>query len=353
MSEPELSIIVPIYNSEKYLKKCIESILCQSYKDFELILINDGSTDNSIEICKHYVKKDSRVNLVNKKNTGSSDTRNIGINQSKGKYISFIDSDDWIEANMLDHKINLAKKYNLDMVISGICFDKVDSSGNIISTINNYNDVLWLNKNEVRSNIINIFPNALINSSCNKIYKSELIKSNKIKFKSTEIGEDTLFNIDIIKEINTIGIIHNSYYHYMKYENNNTLTTKIIDNAYDKYIYIHKEIIELFSSWNITNNETYSKINETMFAQYFATTLKILSANNSKYSYKEKKKMLDDGLKKKMIIDTFDYSNPFSYKEKIFRFIIKNRHYHLAITLLKINKIKLNIGKLYRNKEKL
>lgn len=114
---PKLSIIVPIYNVEKYLPRCIESILNQTFREFELILINDGSTDNCKEICEKYKKIDSRIIVVNKKNGGVSSARNFGIDISRGEYIGFVDPDDFIDANMYEILFNTANSYNSDMVI--------------------------------------------------------------------------------------------------------------------------------------------------------------------------------------------------------------------------------------------
>ena len=108
---PIISIIVPVYNVEEYLQRCIDSILNQRFKDFELILINDGSTDNSLKICKEYSLSDSRVKVINKENGGLSSARNAGINIAKGKYIGFVDSDDWINEEMYQTLYNLLQEY--------------------------------------------------------------------------------------------------------------------------------------------------------------------------------------------------------------------------------------------------
>ena len=114
---PRLSIIVPIYNVEKYLSRCIESILNQTFKDFELILVNDGSTDNCKEICEKYKRMDSRIIVANKKNGGLSSARNLGIDISKGDYIGFVDSDDFIDVHMYEILLNTINAYDSDIVI--------------------------------------------------------------------------------------------------------------------------------------------------------------------------------------------------------------------------------------------
>ena len=115
-----VSIIVPVYNVEKYLSKCIESLINQTYTNIEILLINDGSTDNSKKICEQFKEKDSRIKLINKENGGLSDTRNKGLQEAIGKYIAFVDSDDYINENTVEDNLKTAIEKNADIVI--FCF---------------------------------------------------------------------------------------------------------------------------------------------------------------------------------------------------------------------------------------
>ena len=115
--EIKVSLVVPVYNAEKYLAKSIESMLSQSLKEMELILVNDGSKDNSLAICEEYAKKDSRITVINKKNEGACIARNTGIARAKGKYIQLADADDYIDNNMLEEQYNLAEKTNAEVVM--------------------------------------------------------------------------------------------------------------------------------------------------------------------------------------------------------------------------------------------
>ena len=122
-----ISVIVPIYNAEKYLVRCVDSILAQTYKEIEIILINDGSTDQSENICNEYAKRDQRIRVIHQKNEGVSCARNRGIDESTGEYLSFIDSDDWIDCTMYDDLIRLATKYDADIVECGYRWIKPDT----------------------------------------------------------------------------------------------------------------------------------------------------------------------------------------------------------------------------------
>lgn len=123
MEDKLITIIIPVYNVEKYLRECIDSVIAQTYKNLEIILVDDGSIDKSGEICDEYSKKDSRIRVIHKKNGGLSDARNVALDIAKGEYIGFIDSDDYIEKDMFETLYKLAEKYHAE--ISSISFYKI------------------------------------------------------------------------------------------------------------------------------------------------------------------------------------------------------------------------------------
>ncbi|EKY29021.1 glycosyltransferase family 2 protein [Clostridium celatum] len=134
-SLPIISVIVPVYNVEKYLKRCVDSILNQEMKEIEVILVNDGSTDSSASICDEYVRRDSRIKVIHKKNSRVAAARNDGIRLASGKYISFIDSDDWIESNMYKSMYEKAEEFNVDFIMCDFSKKGVDKSYNVSQPI--------------------------------------------------------------------------------------------------------------------------------------------------------------------------------------------------------------------------
>ena len=177
-----ISIIVPIYKVEKHLKKCIKSIVEQSYTNLEIILVDDGSPDNCGKICDEYAKKDCRIKVIHKKNGGLSDARNCGIDKSSGKYLMFVDSDDYIDKNICEKLINASKEYDCDIVMC-----------NIYRVVNNKiyieKEISALSKNEVLDGITvmkEFFKNFSIDLyvSWNKLYKRELFFGNKPLFET-------------------------------------------------------------------------------------------------------------------------------------------------------------------------
>ena len=203
---PKVSIIVPIYNSETHLSRCIDSILAQTYSDFELILVNDGSIDNSGKICDEYAQKDSRIIVIHKENGGTSSARNIGLEKSHGEYITFVDSDDTIYPNYL-----CTFSYNADFEVAGL------------ETIGSNNDInlpqatlLLSNNNDIANWFINNYDALYLTTICSKIFRREVIISRLLQFElSLKRGEDTIFVYNYIsccKNIKLNPIIIYKYY---------------------------------------------------------------------------------------------------------------------------------------------
>lgn len=181
---PKISIIVPIYNAEKVLKRCVDSILNQSYKNFELILINDGSKDKSIDIINEYKEKDERIKVIDNKNKGVSETRNIGIKTSKGEYIQFIDADDFIDPYMIEETLKEIEKNKADSVITGLYLD-IESENEIKSSKQTFEYKIEEGNSNIAVAVMDRLNGTYINSPVNKIYKKSIIIDNNIYMDKT------------------------------------------------------------------------------------------------------------------------------------------------------------------------
>lgn len=240
-----LSVIIPVYNVENYLEKCIDSVLKQRVENYEIILVNDGSTDKSLEICKKYKQNYDNITLINKKNGGLSDARNAGLKIAKGEYIAFIDSDDYIDEYMFDEMIKSAQKNSLDLVICDCERVYEDRETNNILKCNLDSSRLY-NNEELLCNYLlqNIRPNA-----CDKIYKKSLFIENNIEFPKGLYHEDLLTTFRIIKEVKRAKYIDKPFYKYLCREGSITTNLKL-KNLEDMSIII-KRINKLCSEMNL------------------------------------------------------------------------------------------------------
>ena len=210
----ELSIIVPVYKVEKQLEQCIRSILNQSFTNFELILVDDGSPDKCGEICDEYEKKDKRIKVIHKKNGGLSDARNAGLDIAKGKYIGFVDSDDIIHPEMYERMYNFINKYNVDIVQCKFKKFKSIEDINKLSNINNTNIEYYTSKEAIMDMIDN---NKINVNTWNKLYKRELFENER--FPKGKIHEDEFLTYKLIYKSNKVAYINEELYYY--YQNDN------------------------------------------------------------------------------------------------------------------------------------
>ena len=196
---PMVSIIVPVYNAEQYLRRCVDSILNQEYTDFEVFLVNDGSTDSSGDICEEYGNKDTRVNVIQKENTGVSDSRNLALDRARGKYLQFLDSDDWITPDATRLFVRAAEEYGCDMVIS----DFYRVVGERLSPKGDIEEEGVLTQEEFAAHMMENPADFYYGVLWNKLYRWDMVEEDSLRRDTNIIWcEDFLFNLDYITRTN-------------------------------------------------------------------------------------------------------------------------------------------------------
>lgn len=266
---PTVSVIVPVYNTEAYLEKCISTILSQTYSDFEIILVDDGSQDNSFKLCKEFELRDTRIHAYTKENGGLSSSRNFGIERAIGDFLVFLDSDDWFDENMLEILINGAKEYNTDVVIQGFVLD-FENEG--YSSNNIFADDAFFDSENIPNGIAYAEKNGLLNSSCNKLYKKSLFKDNNIKFQlGAEPAEDLLFNCRYFTKVTSFLCLKYAGYHYVK-RGAQTLTVKYMPNYEQKLRIFHEARQSLYEAVEMPK-ETQNVLLGNCNASYILTAI--------------------------------------------------------------------------------
>ena len=218
-SDGKISIIVPVYNSEKFLPKCIDSILRQTYSNIELILLDDGSTDDSGEICDEYSQKNCLVHTIHKENGGSTSARKAGVEMATGRYIGFVDSDDWIEEEMYETLVRTMVNEKVDIVTTGCVEENSGSKTVYFDTIpvGTYNVEFM---GDLAKSVFNAEQNRILPGMWNKLYRNDLVKRT-MNCISDEIvyGEDLLFNFVYLSYCMRAAVKREAYYHYVKNSN--------------------------------------------------------------------------------------------------------------------------------------
>lgn len=234
MEKGLISVIVPVYNIEKYLPRCIDSILDQTYKNWEAIFVNDGSTDNSLKILEEYKKRDKRIIIIDKKNAGSGAARNDGIENSRGEYVAFLDSDDWYEKNFLEKLYNNLTENNSDVAICNPKMAYDDMSKN--KKINTY-FFKEIEMNKTPEKILGILAMPVV---WNKLYKKEIIVKNEIKFPNYSFCEDVEFLYKTFLYVNKVSKIEDDLYNY--YQRKDSVTKKIKEESIEQLYQVLKNI---------------------------------------------------------------------------------------------------------------
>ena len=242
-----ISLIIPVYKVEKYLEKCIQSVINQTYENLQIILVDDGSPDNCGKICDEYAKKDHRIEVIHKSNGGLSDARNKWLEIAKGEYIGFVDSDDYIEADMYEVLYNLLKQYNADV---SICNFYTVSQGKI-AIKNAENGIKEYNRIEILKEVL--LDNNIQSYAWNKLYKKELF--DEIKYPVGKKYEDIGTTFYLLEKCNKVVVTGKPEYYYINRQDsivNNVTETTITDYIeliMQRYDYIEENIKEL-SSYN-------------------------------------------------------------------------------------------------------
>ena len=336
MNSIPVSVVIPVFNTELYLSTCLDSVLNQTLKNIEIICIDDGSTDNSLQILKNYQKKDKRIKIISKNNEGQGIARNIGINEAIGEYIAFVDSDDFIKEDMLEKLYKSCISNDLDMVMC-----KVASYNELTCEIN---DSLWYYSlgvfNDFEKKVFSHkdtmdFTCEISVTPYNKLYKNSLIKKHDIKFAENLIFEDEVFFYDVYLKAKRVSIVDETLYYYRMNREGST-----VDNAEDKdysdIVSIFKLIIEKFketNSWEDYKVYVSNRFIHLMLWRYSQTSKKF--KKNFFYQLKQLLiELLDDeeiknnlSLKVKHRVDLLIYS--INYKD----FIINDKRKLFSIVM--------------------
>jgi len=316
-----ISIIVPIYNVEKYLSECIESLINQTYKNIEIILVDDGSQDNCGKICDEYAKKDNRIIVIHKKNGGLSDARNKGIEIAKGEYLIFVDSDDFVSNRFVEKLYQMILENNCEIAIC----DYLQFENEIPKDENIQVEVEILSNIEVLDRVYD--ENVKMIIACNKLYKKELF--NTIRYPYGKVNEDQFTTYKIIYKANKIAISNEKLYYY-RFNSNSIMGSKfnekrlhILEALEERMqFYKGKSLDELYKKTEISYLDTIITL-YTLVRQNISNSSKIHQklVKDFKSSYKKMKnnELIDRIRRRKYIV--------FYFSHNLFYFVLKLKGY--------------------------
>lgn len=326
-----LSIIVPVYNGEAFLERCVDSILKQTYTDFEIVLVDDGSTDNSLELCRKYEQKDQRIVVLHKQNEGLVAARKSGLTVSKGKYIGFVDCDDYVDDNMYSDLMAAALEHNSDIAIGGIIIDYSDRSSKLYNILPEG----FYDSDRIKSEIYSAIPfhsgfvkYGIIPGVVVKVFKREILeKALPNVFDNINIGEDIAITSYSLLNAQSVSIVNSAAYHYI--QDHQSMIRGFNPNRFEK-------ICNLYECLSKINNPLYqSKLDLYISYLIYSNVAECAQQSNADKKDIEKyiKQILQNEITRK-VLKKADISS-LGIKDKVKVFFMRFKMIKLIIAVCK------------------
>lgn len=329
MSRPLVSIIAPMYNAERYVKSMVDSVLSQTYENFELIIVDDCSTDNSFDVAKTFEQADKRVTVLkNEKNTGPGPAKNKGLEAAKGEYITFIDLDDWVENDALEVMVKSIN--NSDVVVAGYHQDflndnyELDYSVLVLPTISD--------DKELSSEVFAELDKDKVFSFCwQKLYSTKIIRDNSIRFPARMHSEDFFFNVDYFSHVNRASILDKAFYHYIKPKENTLTTNDYIPGFYElifeRYL-ASKRLCDKLSG----DNKTAKAICSTVHVKHLVSAISYYHSKKSGLNVLSKRKVIKRILNDENNIEAIDNCISSTKSERLLNLVMRSKN----VTLIQV-----------------
>lgn len=325
-----ISVIIPVYNMEQYIGKCLDSVINQTLENIEIIVVDDGSNDKSLEICKQYEKKDKRITVVSKKNKGVSSARNEGLKFATGEYISFIDPDDWIENDMLFNMYTNCKKDDYDICMINYIVENINKSFKVELPLSKN---IYNSRDDIINDILALLigpesldsnPDFIMGSVCRLIVKKDIVKSNNILFyENIKYGEDLLFCLEIFIKSRKVYIDDNAYYHYVRRDDSAVNCYR--RNYYNELMDLHYNIMEILYAEGL-DTRLKNRLDNSYYLYSLGSILNEFK-ENSISTYNSRLQLIKKICYDENIINILNKTNyeDFTLRKKFIIFCIKNK----------------------------
>lgn len=329
-SESLVSIIIPVYNQEKLIGKCLQSVINQTHRNLEIIVVDDGSTDESSKIIEEIAQADRRIKVHSIGNHGVSYARNLGIELSSGKYIHFVDSDDSVDSTIIERLLISINKSDSDLAICGYVKqgNKLDEKNTLVTSIE-FNG----NSKEFLSKIDRFLEKNLIQGPCFKLYKRETIQKYNVRFPiDLSFGEDTLFVYDYLIHCNSVSSIPDPLYTVTSHER--SLKSRVRLDKVDIYLRLYLKLKQIFDT-NPSLNPT--RVISRFFCLSFVSSIKELYLPQANLTPKHRINSINRYINHEQIRDYFEAYSESNLRIKLIRWLILHKHKYLFDLLFRIN----------------
>ena len=255
---PKVSVIVPAYKVEAYIERAVQSVLRQTMADFELIIVDDGSPDQTGLIADRLAEQDARIRVIHQANAGAPAARNRAMETAQGRYFFFMDADDWAEEDMLEALCALADKHGLDAVIAGFFIDTYYDDEHFTSQTLSQPSEIYPSQAAFRAAAYRLFDRNLLYTPWNKLFRADWLKRNGIVFPNT-FWDDFPFNLAVFRDIGRVGVTEKAYYHFIRARAESE-TARYRPEMYEKREQEHQWMLELYEHWNISDSASMEMV---------------------------------------------------------------------------------------------
>ncbi len=251
MTNPLVSVIMPVYGVEDYVGRAIESLQAQTYEDWELFCVDDGSLDNSGTICEEYAFQDDRITVLHKENGGAPSARNLAIDKANGDYMYFMDADDWAEPTMLHDMVELAEEHQAQLVVAGFYIDTYYNDTDKFQQEQTVPSVAYLTQQDFREHAHELFDQNLLYTPWNKLFRADYILENGLYFPQT-FWDDFPFVLSVIRDVEKVVVTEKKYYHFIR-QREESETAKYREGMFEKRLEEDEWMSDLYAHWGIMN----------------------------------------------------------------------------------------------------
>lgn len=334
MANPTVSVIVPAYNAENFIESCVESILRQTYTDFELILVNDGSKDSTSAICHRLAAQDSRITVIDQENGGSSSAKNTGLGIARGSYIEFIDADDTLDEAYMEQLLRGTAEDEADLCVGNVAFVDMKAGKQVLSRPSPKLHEGMFTLKEYLSHYKDYMPHAIVGAPWNKLFRRSIIEEHHLRFdETTRNNEDTWFNLAYLRHCGKVFVSASPFYHYINHQSGSA-SRRYIDDIIDIYIETYRR-----STAFLKETEMYD-CNEQFCKSYFIGlcigALNGIVLQATQYTQKEKLQKMRDIIERPEVRDALkDLQEP-DKKKRMIAFLMRHRWVRLLYSAFRL-----------------
>lgn len=293
-----VSAILPIYNVDQYLRAAVESLVHQSYKNIEIILVNDGSTDDSAQVAEELQQQYSNVKLIDQPNAGAAEARNSGMRVASGKYYYFMDPDDVMKSDYIASMVHIAEKAGTDLVIAGFTNVYQTEHGNATTFVSSSTHS-YASQAEFRKDAVRLLNNTQLAVPWNKLYRADYLTENNLQFPRVK-WDDLHFNLEVIRNITKVALVDNTGYQFLRVRPGSETTTVFNDSLFKNRKSQFEHVIDVFEGWKLNDQETDGRLAYYFVARVFQVIQQI--CDNSEWSRRDKNNKIEEIVNDNMVV---------------------------------------------------